>query len=54
MIYCVSDIHGELVPFPDPHRDPHGKIPCGNIRLHAAKEYFPHTEKRRKPLCLNG
>ena len=23
MIYCVSDIHGELSP--DPHRDPHGK-----------------------------
>ena len=26
MIYCVSDVHGELLPPPpDPHRDPHGK-----------------------------
>ena len=41
MIYCVSDIHGELVPFPDPHRDPHGKNTMRKHQTARRQRVFP-------------
>ncbi len=45
MVYCVSDIHGKLLPSPDPHRDPHGKNTMRKHRDMRCERVIPTQRK---------